>query len=65
MLAPNSHSNVSKRQVVLHVDVDSFFASVGIREHTELKGFPVAVGSDPKEGKGRGVVCTYCRSVED
>lgn len=38
--------------------MDSFFASVEVREHPELKGLPVVVGSDPKEGKGRGVVCT-------
>jgi DNA polymerase IV (DinB-like DNA polymerase) len=41
--------------------MDSFFASVEVREKPELRGFPVAVGADPKRGKGRGVVsaCSY------
>ena len=43
------------------MDMDSFFASVEIRERPELKGLPVIVGSDPKVGSGRGVVstCSY------
>lgn len=43
------------------MDMDSFFASVEVRERPELKGLPVVVGSDPKGGSGRGVVstCSY------
>lgn len=43
-------------RVFLHVDLDAFFPSVEVREHTEFKGKLVVVGADPKEGKGRGVV---------
>ena len=43
-------------RIIMHVDLDAFFASVEEREHPELKGKPVIVGADPKGGKGRGVV---------
>jgi DNA polymerase IV (archaeal DinB-like DNA polymerase) len=41
--------------------MDSFFASVEVREHPELRGLPVDLGANPKGGKGRGVVstCSY------
>ncbi|AKB36960.1 DNA polymerase IV [Methanosarcina siciliae C2J] len=61
MLAPNSKAKTSERRITFHVDMDSFFASVEIRERPEIKGMPVVVGSDPKGGSGRGVVstCSY------
>ena len=44
--------------IVLHVDMDAFFAAVEQRDHPEWRGKPVIVGSGPHE---RGVVstCSY------
>ena len=61
MLALNPKIDNPDRRIIFHVDMDSFFASVEVRERPELKGLPVVVGSDPKGGSGRGVVstCSY------
>ena len=45
-------------RIIFHVDMDQFFAAVEERERPEIRGKPVIVGADPKEGKGRGVVST-------
>ena len=45
-----------KNKIIMHVDMDAFFAAVEEREHPEFKGMPIVVGADPKEGRGRGVV---------
>lgn len=44
--------------IIAHLDMDAFFAAVEERDHPELKDLPLVVGSDPEDGKGRGVVST-------
>jgi DNA polymerase-4 len=45
-------------RVIIHIDMDAFFAAVEQRDRPELRGRPVVIGADPKGGKGRGVVST-------
>lgn len=53
--------NAISQRIILHLDMDSFYASVEMQERPELKGKPVVIGADPKQGKARGVVstCSY------
>ncbi|MEK7138354.1 MAG: DNA polymerase IV [Patescibacteria group bacterium] len=45
-------------RIIGHIDMDAFFAAVEERDRPRLKGRPIVVGSDPEDGKGRGVVST-------
>jgi DNA polymerase-4 len=48
-------------RIILHIDMDAFFAAIEQLDHPEYLGKPVIVGADPKGGTGRGVVstCSY------
>lgn len=46
-------------RVILHVDMNSFYASVEIALHPELKGKPLAIAGDPKKRHGVVVTSSY------
>ncbi len=52
---------MDETRIILHLDMDSFYASVEMQAHPELRNKPVVIGADPKQGRGRGVVstCSY------
>src|SRR5438132_14407525 len=51
----------ARTRIILHCDLDAFYPSCEIHRDSSLKGKPLIVGADPKNGKGRGVVtsCSY------
>lgn len=48
MPASNFEKNNHDRRIVLHVDMDSIFASTEVRGKMELRGLPFVVGADPR-----------------
>lgn len=48
----------ASEKIIAHLDLDAFFASVEEVYRPWLKDKPIAVGSDPQDGHGRGVVST-------
>lgn len=57
MADPGDRMSLEGR-VILHVDMDAFYASVEARERPHLADRPLVIGADPMGGKGRGVVST-------
>jgi nucleotidyltransferase/DNA polymerase involved in DNA repair len=48
--------NVNTARVIVHVDMDAFYAAIEQLDNPEYRGRPVVVGADPRGGRGRGVV---------
>lgn len=44
--------------MILHIDMDAFFASIEEAKNPHFRGRPIVVGADPQGGSGRGVVST-------
>jgi DNA polymerase IV (DinB-like DNA polymerase) len=49
---------VAKQRIIIHCDLDAFFASVEILHHGFPEDEPLIIGSDPMQGRGRGIVST-------
>ena len=49
----------SRAKVILHLDMNSFFASVEQSYDPSLKGIPMAVAGNPKHRRGILVTCSY------
>ncbi|ARF12786.1 DNA polymerase IV [Sporosarcina ureae] len=50
---------IANPRVIMHLDMNSFFASVEQAANPELKGIPLAVAGNPKERRGILVTCSY------
>ncbi|MED4400834.1 DNA polymerase IV [Metabacillus fastidiosus] len=46
-------------RIILHVDMNSFYASVEVAFNPDLKGKPLAIGGRTEERKGIIVTCSY------
>lgn len=52
------YHHVRKERILIHCDLDAFFASVEILHHGFPEDEPLIIGSDPMQGRGRGIVST-------
>ena len=43
---------MEKEKVILHCDLNNFYASVECHRHPEFKGFPLAVTGNPQKRTG-------------
>lgn len=48
-----------KARIILHIDMNSFYASVEQIYSPELKGKPIAIAGNPKERRGIIITCSY------
>ena len=47
-----------RERILVHCDLDAFFAAVEILHHSLDPARPLIIGSDPQAGRGRGIVST-------
>jgi len=47
-----------RERILIHCDLDAFYASVETLHHNLDPNIPLIIGSDPKNGQGRGIVST-------
>lgn len=45
-------------RIIIHCDLDAFYAAVETLHHGFDEAVPLIIGSDPKQGRGRGIVST-------
>ena len=45
-------------RIIVHFDMDAFYAAIEERDTPAFRGRPLVVGADPAQGQGRGVVST-------
>ncbi|SDI96794.1 DNA polymerase-4 [Salimicrobium halophilum] len=52
-------SGSSRSKIIFHIDMNSFYASVEMADHPELRGKPLAIAGNPEERKGVIVTSSY------
>ncbi len=58
MRADDVQPSSNEERILVHCDLDAFFASVEILHRNLDPNRPLIIGSDPKGGRGRGIVST-------
>ena len=46
--------NTLNSRIILHADMDCFYAAVEMHDYSQYVGKPVVVGADPQGGTGQG-----------
>ena len=48
-------AGITSPRIILHADMDCFYAAVEMRDHPQYAAKPVIVGADPQGGTGGGL----------